>query len=123
GIEKFMQRIGGGFTRYFNEKYNRNGVLFQGKFKSIHVDSDEYLLHLSAYVNLNDRVHKIPPGNACSSWDEYLGKNQSDEICFKNIILDRFKDKEDYMKFAEDTVEGIISNREEDDRLSELLLE
>mgnify|MGYP001560236548 CR=1 FL=1 len=50
GIEKFMQRLGGGFTRYFNEKYHRNGVLFQGKFKSIHIDSDEYLLHLSALL-------------------------------------------------------------------------
>ena len=123
GIEKFMQKLGGGYTRYFNVRHSRNGVLFQGKFKSVHIDSDEYLLYLSAYVNLNDRIHKLPDGSSFSSWNEYLGQNQQEEICLKDIILDRFKDKEDYRKFAEDTAETILIKREEDERFSELLLE
>lgn len=28
GIEKFMHRLGIGYTKYFNQKYDRNGVLF-----------------------------------------------------------------------------------------------
>lgn len=59
GIEKFMQRIGTGYTNYFNEKNKRSGSLFQGRFKASHVASNEYLLHLSAYVNLNDKVHQL----------------------------------------------------------------
>ena len=54
GVEKFMQKIGA-YTRYFNEKHKRNGVLFQGKFRSKHVDSNKYLTHLSAYINMNNR--------------------------------------------------------------------
>ena len=50
GIERFMQKIGTGYTNYFNKRYERSGALFQGKFKSIHIDSNEYLLHLSVYV-------------------------------------------------------------------------
>src|SRR3989344_8034371 len=59
GISEFIKRLAGGFTKYFNAKYDRTGVLFQGKFKANHIDSNEYLLHASAYVNLNNLVHKI----------------------------------------------------------------
>lgn len=123
GIEKFMQKLGGGYTRYFNEKYHRNGVLFQGKFKSIHIDSDEYLLFVSAYINLNDRIHKIPKGMAYSTWDEYVGTHRAEDICSKNIILDRFGDREEYRKFAEEAAGETLWRREEDKELAELLLE
>src|SRR3989344_2610812 len=53
GVEKFMQRIGTGFAKYFNNRQKRSGSLFQGKFKSKHINSNEYLLHLSVYVNQN----------------------------------------------------------------------
>ena len=54
-----MQRVGGGYTMYFNQKYVRSGSLFQGKFKAHHVDSDEYLKHIIAYVGYNNIVHNI----------------------------------------------------------------
>jgi putative transposase len=53
GITKFMRKLGTGYTMYFNEKYERNGVLFQGKFKAILIETDEYLTHLSRYIHLN----------------------------------------------------------------------
>ena len=31
GIEKFMQRLGNGYTKFFNNKYLRSGSLFQGE--------------------------------------------------------------------------------------------
>ena len=62
GIEKFMHRLGTGYTKYFNEKHSRNGALFQGVFKANHINSNEYLLHASVYVNLNYKVHKLQKG-------------------------------------------------------------
>ena len=59
GISEFMKRLAGGYTGYFNQKNDRSGSLFQGVFKDVHIDSNEYLLHASAYVNLNDRVHQL----------------------------------------------------------------
>ena len=53
GIKKFMQRLGTAYAMYFNKKYKRSGALFQGTFKAIHVDSNDYLLYLSAYINKN----------------------------------------------------------------------
>src|SRR5437868_10728186 len=36
GIEKFLHRLGTGYTKYFNIKNKRSGSLFQGTFKAIH---------------------------------------------------------------------------------------
>ena len=59
GISQFMHKVSTGFTNYFNLKYKLSGSLFQGRFRALHVNSNEYLLHLSAYVNLNDKVHQL----------------------------------------------------------------
>src|SRR5689334_23384659 len=40
GISKFMQKIMTGYTMYFNRRHDRNGALFQGKFKATHIDED-----------------------------------------------------------------------------------
>jgi REP element-mobilizing transposase RayT len=59
GLSKYMQRVAGGYTMYFNQKNNRSGSLFQGKFRANHVDSDSYLRNILAYVGFNYIVHDI----------------------------------------------------------------
>lgn len=122
GIEKFMQRLGTGYTKYFNGKYKRTGSLFQGVFKASHIDSNEYLLHSSVYVNLNDRVHKIGDDLSVSSWNEYTGKSPND-FCKKDIILGQFNDSNDYKIFAESSLEDILKRKEAEKELEDLLLE
>ncbi len=53
GITTFMKKAGTGFSMYFNTKHERSGVLFQGRFKSKHVDTDAYLKWILLYVHLN----------------------------------------------------------------------
>lgn len=119
GISEFMKRLGGGYTKYFNERNKRSGSLFQGRFKSIHVDSDLYLKNLSAYINLNNLVHKITSNLFRSSWAEYANnnntkqKNQGNHICSKEIILDSFNSFSEYEIFARETVAWIIEYRDE----------
>lgn len=127
GIEKFMQRLGTGYTKYFNNKFHRSGSLFQGVFKSIHVDSNEYLLHISAYVNLNNRVHQLGSEasklvQSRSSWEEYMGEVKNG-LCRKDIILDQFKNKKDYQEFAESALESILERKEEMKEMEKYLLE
>ena len=38
---------------YFNLKYKHSGVLFQGRFKSSHIDTEPYFRHIFAYTHLN----------------------------------------------------------------------
>lgn len=111
GIEKFMQRLGNGYTKFFNNKYLRSGSLFQGRYKSVHIDSNEYLLHLSVYINLNDRIHRLGHSMSKSSWDEYIGGDNY-SFCNKNIILDQFNKVKDYEVFANDSLEPIIQKKE-----------
>lgn len=109
GIEKFMHKLCMGYSKYFNAKHKRSGALFQGKFKAIHIDTDKYLLHLSAYVNLNNNIHQ-QKGDSRSSWDEYL-KETPDSFCKKDIILGNFKNSKEYEKFAKETMREIIEKR------------
>jgi putative transposase len=115
GIEKFMQRLGTGYTMYFNHKYERTGTLFQGRFKAIHVDTNEYLLHVSAYVNLNYRVHQLR-GSASqyrASWEEYVasGMKKVRGICHTEPVLGQFQKKSDYIEFAEHSLNGTLERR------------
>jgi len=114
GIERFMQKLGTGYTNYFNKKYERSGSLFQGRFKSVRVDSNEYLLHLSAYVNLNDKVHPLgssTPKWTKSSWEEYVS-GVKNGFCEKDIVLGQFKNSAEYKEFAESSLIDIKERKE-----------
>jgi len=60
GIAKFMQKVLGGYTYYFNQKNRRSGSLFQGTFKSKLIKNNDYFKKIFAYVNKNYSVHGIP---------------------------------------------------------------
>ena len=135
GISEFMRRLSIGHTNYFNIKYKRSGVLFQGTFKAIHINSDSYLRHLSVYVNLNNRIHaysqslrnSIPKSKfelTKSSWEEYSrakivkGKNgdnqfagNPNDFCVKDMILSHFDTVAEYKNFSEETLQDIKKNR------------
>jgi len=119
GISEFMKRLLGGYSWYFNKKNKRSGSLFQGTFKSKHIDSNEYLLHISVYVNLNDLLGGVLGGETTklgkSSWNEYINQEKvSEKICFgKGVILEQFDSVEDYKKFADSSLEDIRENKKE----------
>lgn len=125
GVSEFIKRLSGGYTKFFNEKYERNGVLFQGKYKAIHISSNDYLLHLSSYINLNNRI-----GESCfklskSSWEEFVcSEKVAENLCGeKGIILEQFRDKEDYKIFALDALKDITERKKRDKDYSSLFLE
>ncbi len=60
GIAKFMQKLQGGYTYYFNVKNERSGSLFQGPFKSHHLNNEGYFNKILGYANKNYGVHDIP---------------------------------------------------------------
>jgi putative transposase len=79
GISEFIKRISGGYTSYFNEKNDRSGALFQGKFKRVHIESDAQYNYLFNYVNENHTVHDLPRSTEMyhSSSLHYQGKMKS----------------------------------------------
>lgn len=53
GIINFVHKCDISISKYINIKTNRRGPLFESRFKSKHIDSNEYLVHSSVYIHLN----------------------------------------------------------------------
>lgn len=74
-LRKIMHYLNTSYTAYFNRKMERSGHLFQGRYKAILVDADQYLLELSRYLHLNPaRAHlvKNPVEYLYSSYHSYI---------------------------------------------------
>jgi len=115
GISLFMARLSNSYTRYFNVKNKRSGVLFQGRFKSIHINSREYLLYLSAYVNCNNFIHgynKRMEEWPYGSYLDYVGKRNG-KLCQKETILGQFEESiGEYEKFCQINAEYLKEKKE-----------
>ncbi|TCS37266.1 putative transposase [Paucimonas lemoignei] len=80
GLGKMMQWIGRYYVPYFNQKYQRAGTLWQGRFRANVLDPDRYLLPCSRYIELNPvRAGLVsePGAYAWSSCAHHIGA-QSD---------------------------------------------
>ncbi|MFA4842476.1 MAG: transposase [Candidatus Omnitrophota bacterium] len=118
GITKFMRKLGTGYTLYFNKKHERNGVLFQGQFKAIRIEREEYLLHLSRYIHLNP-VDILEPNwkregiknwyairsflnrYRWSSFIDYTGGKNFPSLIKESILNTYFNEPAQYQKFIE----------------------
>ena len=52
-LSKSMQNLSFRYTRWINQRQQRSGHLFQGRYHAILVDKDSYLLELVRYIHLN----------------------------------------------------------------------
>jgi putative transposase len=125
GITDFLRSCNTSIAKYINIKKDRRGPLFESSFKSKHIDSNEYLLHLSLYIHLNPldfidnknwrhgqlknwhlkkkALLKYP----WSSLKNFIYDDFEDLILSgTEIILDQFKSKKDYESFLKDWSEG-----------------
>ena len=115
GISKFMRKIGAGYGIYYNNKYKRSGHVFQGKYRAVHIESDQQLLTVFVYIHANP-VSLIIPG-----WKEKGIKNVNEAINF----LENYKwsSYPDYLRnknfpsltsrdFLTETIGGVESCRE-----------
>ena len=52
-LSPFIQRLFNSYTQAFNKQQERSGTLFEGRARSILVDTEPYALHLCRYIHLN----------------------------------------------------------------------
>ena len=122
GISRFMHKLGVGYTKYFNTKYERVGPLFQGPFKAVEVRKDTQLNYLLAYINVINPGQELEPELKEKAQDpkemlrfvehypwsthpEYLGIRES-IIVDKGISDKFFATPAAYRKFVNDIVYG-----------------
>ena len=70
-LSQAIKWINAGYSMYFNRKRRRHGHLFQGRFKAVLVDADEYLKHLSRYIHLNPVRARMVEHCGDYSWSSY----------------------------------------------------
>jgi len=126
GISKFMQKLGTGYTMYFNTRHERSGSLFQGRFKSVLIKTQEQLEYLLFYINVINPAQLIEPSlkdegvknisKVLKFVDEYLwsthqecsGKRESIIInkSSSEMIGEIFSNPEKYQEFILAELEG-----------------
>ncbi len=97
-IGDLINKVCTSYVKYFNKRYERVGNLFQDIFKAKHIDNDEYITYLSAYIHNNP---PNPLNYPYSSLPNYLRATR-DPLCNKDFILKYFNsDTKVYMNFLE----------------------
>jgi len=109
-LSNAMRHLNSLYTRRFNLSTKRDGPLLRGRFKSIIVDSDNYLLQLSRYIHLNPvkaGLVKRPQQFPWSSYLFYLDRKRKPNWLFCNETLNRFGQRLQGMKYQLFINEGI----------------
>jgi len=107
GITKFMRKLGVGYSMFFNIKYQRQGGLFGGPFKSKLIGADDnYMRQLFAYIHLNSLDINF------SGWEKEINKssNEKDNKMKGFLQLYRYSSYFDYIDV--DRLEKNILNKE-----------
>jgi putative transposase len=106
GIAQYMQRVELAYTKYFNTKFSRSGHVFQGPYKTVHIQDNEQLTYLSTYIHRNPRELKTWKGREAdypwSSYQDYVKENRWGGLLAPEIILDQFEGskRSNYADFA-----------------------
>jgi putative transposase len=53
GLPQMMQAVGRRYVRYFNDRQQRSGTLWEGRYRSTLIETDRYFLACMAYIDLN----------------------------------------------------------------------
>ena len=116
GISLFMQKLGG-YSTYFNKKYDRVGSLFQRPFRGVHIKTDDQLMITTSYVHINPadlvepgwkeegvknpkKVMKFLESYRWSSYSDYLGKKNFPSLTQREFLNKIFEGPESHKKFV-----------------------
>lgn len=106
-----LHYINTSYVGYFNYKYKRGGHLFQGRYKSILVESDAYLLELSRYIHLQPVKNSIVKNLIDYSWTSYKNYINGGGIVNTSWLTDYFSKnlnnaRKEYRRFIEDKIKS-----------------
>lgn len=97
-----VQLLFNSYTKAFNAMYTRTGTLFEGPFKSIHVDKREYLVHLCRYIHRNPLesglVVRLEDWRH-SNFPEWVGQRNG-TLVDKDFVKEHFADPDEYREFV-----------------------
>lgn len=128
GISLFFQKMGG-YSSYFNKKYERFGSLFQRPFKAVHIKNDDQLLIAVTYIHMNptdliepnwkmkgianpQKVMDFLESYLWSSYPYYLGKENFSWLIDSDFLKKILKTPEDFRNFVKARVQHKVELNE-----------
>lgn len=99
-LSRIMRHINGVYTQRYNRRRKIDGQLFRGRYKSILVEEDSYLLELLRYIHLNPVRAKICERVGDYLWSShrgYLSESDNWLWLYKDFLLAMFADKPEMM--------------------------
>ncbi len=94
-LSKIMHYLNSSYTAYINRKRDRSGHLFQGRFKAILIQKDDYLSELSRYIHLNPvkaGMFEKPQDYIHSSYNSYT-EPKGEKAVYRELVLDMMSKK------------------------------
>jgi len=104
-FSNLMQAFSLSYAKAINKRYKRVGSLFQGRFRAIHVDREEYLSNLTRYIHLNPvRANLVEKAEnwEFSSYREYLDLRRG-TLPTIDQVRSQFESVDDYRYFSENS--------------------
>lgn len=111
-IARLMQRLNVAYAMYFNLKYKQSGHLFQGPYGERCIDSDAYMVEVSAYIHNNPRAKGLPVDYRWSSYPDYLSGRAS--WLYKDPVLGYFPEVNKVQAYSQyvDASQDLVLNQE-----------
>ena len=106
GISRMMQRLLTSYAHWFNGRHGHVGHVFQGRYDSMPIMTDEHLLSAIKYIHMNPRDMGIedPSSYPWSSYRAYLLHPEGESY---HEIVDVFGGHEAFRAFHEDENEQV----------------
>lgn len=103
-LSRIMQHIDGLYTQRYNRLKRTDGPLFRGRYKSILIDSSEYLLQVSRYIHRNPIEMKKPlvkhlEQYSWSSYPAYLNQSDCPEWLHRDDVYDELSSRQRYSAY------------------------
>lgn len=89
-LSKFMKQLNLAYLYYYKKRYKYDGHLWQGRYKSLIISKDEYMITCARYIELNPvkaRIVKNPKDYQYSSYNAYAYGKKGDIIDYDPIYL------------------------------------
>ncbi len=93
-LSEFARKMNMGYSKFFNEKYERAGALWQGKYKKIHIVRDAHYQYIPHYIHMNPLDLFAPtwrtgevrrPRRAIEKLQKYRWSSNRDYLGIKNF--------------------------------------
>jgi putative transposase len=103
-LAKFMQGLQQSYSQYFNRRHRKTGHVFEGRYKAILCQKDEYLLQLIRYIHLNPvRAGMVrSPERYRYSGDHVYLQGKATELIDPATVLSMLGGKQAYRRFVQD---------------------